>query len=119
MRDEPIGLPFQIAGRRIALAGLRMVWGLAMVMLTAVRLLLIVVLRLVQPFLVLPLLLAMVGGVGAAAVFGLGNHWLDAAKAGTVAIGCAVLLMAYSLAAVWLDPEHFAPRPVPSWRRYL
>ena len=119
MRDEPIGLPFQAAGRGVALAGLRLACCLAMVVLTAVRLLLLVVLRLVQPFLVLPLLLAMVGGVGAAAVFASGNHWLDAAKAGMVAVGCAVLLMAYSSAAVWLDPEHFAQRPVPSWRRYL
>ena len=117
MRDQPFGLPFHAAGQGIALAGLRLACCLAMVVLAAVRL--VVVMRLVQPFLVLPLLLAMVGGIGAAAVFASGNHWLDAAKAGTVAVGCAVLLMGYSLAAVWLDPEHFAQRPVPSWRRYL
>lgn len=73
MRDEPIGLPFHAAGRGVALAGLRLACCLAMVVLTAVRLLLLVVLRLVQPFLVLPLLLAMVGGVGAAAVFASGT----------------------------------------------
>ncbi len=50
MRDEPIRLPFHAAGRGLALAGLRLAYGLAVVLLTAVRVLVVVLLRLVQPF---------------------------------------------------------------------
>ncbi len=102
MHDEPSGL-LHAAARALALTGLRLSYNLAVLLLTAVR----------------ALLLAMVGGVGTAAVYAGEHQWLDAARAGTAAIGCAVLLVAYTRAAVWLDPEHLARCSVLSWRRYL
>lgn len=107
MGDKPFDVP------------LRLVAGLAGLLLTALRLVLAIVLRVVRPFIVLPLLLVIVGGIGAGLVFGYGHHWQDAARAVFVSVGSAVLLMAYSVAATWVDPGHFVQPPIPAWKRYL
>ncbi|NPD70352.1 hypothetical protein HN018_28200 (plasmid) [Lichenicola cladoniae] len=101
----------------MASVGGRAAYGVAVVLSAAVRVPVVVVLRLLRPFIMFPLLLAMIGGLGAAIVFAWGHHWLDAGRAGLVVFVCALLLAVYSRAAVWIDPEHFDDRNGPSWRR--
>lgn len=118
MHDRPIGL-LHAASRALASAVLRLAYELAVLLLTTMRALLVAVLRLLRPFLMLPLLLAMVAGTGIAVAYACESRWLDTTRALMAAIGCAALLAVYTRAAVWLDPEHFARWPVLSWRRYL
>lgn len=119
MRDWLSSAPVHQSSRGIASAGLWFGCRLAVVLLTAGWMLVVVILRLLRPFLMVPLLLVMIGGVGTACVFASACRWGDAAEAGAVAMASAALLVTYSLAAIRIDPNHFEPKPIPSWRRYL
>ena len=117
MRGEPIPSPVGSVDRSLTPIGLRVAFAVAGFLGAAVRVLVGVILRLLRPFIMLPLLLVMVGGVGAAIVFASGHQWRDAGQAGLVAFVSALLLVIYSRAAVWIDPGHFDHRNLPSWRR--
>lgn len=117
MRGEPAPSSIRDPGRDFTLAGARVALALAAVLGAAVRVLLGVTLRLLRPFIMFPLLLVMIGGLGAAIVFASGHDLGDAGRAGLVAFVCALLLAIYSRAAMWSDPGHVDDHDVPSWGR--
>lgn len=119
MRAGSFNLPLHSAGRGVALAGLWLVCKIAVVLLFAVWMLLVVILRLLRSIILVPLLLVMVGAIVTACVFAWTYQWKDAAEAVAVAMMFAGVLLVYSLAATGIDPDHFEPRPIPSWKRYL
>lgn len=107
MRQRSV-FPFSLLpDRGLALVGQRLAYDLALVLITAVRVMAVVVLRLLRPFVMFPLLLVMIGGLSTAFVFAWRHNWRDAGEAGLIAFVCAVLLTVYSITALRLDPEHF------------
>ena len=116
MRGDPIGLPALRYPRQgaIAFAGrvLRAVLlALARAMLIAFRVLLVVLLRVLRPFITWPLVLGCVGGMVATLIFAASHLWVDAARAGVATFACALTLGMYSMLAQTIDPEHFNQMP--------
>ncbi|QKE93869.1 hypothetical protein HN018_27445 (plasmid) [Lichenicola cladoniae] len=75
--------PFSLLpDRGLALVGQRRFYDLALFLIEAVRAMAVVVLRLLRPFVMSPLLLLMIGGLGAALMFALRHDWRDAGEAG-------------------------------------
>ncbi len=79
--------------------------------LMACRVLLVLVLRVLRPFIVWPLLMGCLGGMGATACFAASQMWADAMRAGFVAMVCALLFGLYSAAAQAIDAGHFDQVP--------
>ena len=75
------------------------------------------VLRVLRPFIVWPLVMGSLGGVGATAYFAANHLWSDALRAGSAGLVCALLLGLYSLLAQTIDPTHFdeVPRRLRWW----
>lgn len=80
---------------------------------------LIMFLRITKPLILYPLVLAMIGGVGATIAFGLNHHWTDAAEAFSVGLAAWVVTTAYAALARRLDPTFFDVSPLPPWWWYL
>jgi drug/metabolite transporter (DMT)-like permease len=119
MRDElrklfPLRSPRQGSA---ALAGglLRAVVFIAWV---ALRMMVIVPLRLLRPFIMWPLVLVMLGGMGFAFAFAASGHWHDAARAGLVAFVAAAALGLYSALVQVIDPGHFNDQVLTGHRNF-
>ena len=107
MRDNPYGRPLSFPRQGFTLAGSVLLFGL--------RVLLLIALRMVRPFVMLPLLIAAVGGMCVTLGFGYAGHWHDAARAAAATLTAAIILGLYSRLADWLDPGHFG-RHARDWR---
>ena len=79
--------------------------------LVACRVLLVLVLRVLRPFITWPLLLGCLGGMGATAGFAASQMWADAMRAGFVTMVCALMFGLYSAAAQAIDAGHFDQVP--------
>lgn len=79
--------------------------------LVACRVLLVLLLRVLRPFIVLPLLMGCLGGMGATAWFAASHMWADAMRAGFVTMVCALMFGLYSAAAQAIDAGHFDQVP--------
>lgn len=86
---------------------------LARVLLLASRVVLVVVLRFLQPVLAGPFVVACIGGVGATVGFALLHMWGDALRAGFVTLAIALVLGVYSatVIAIGVEPVPVACRP--------
>lgn len=80
---------------------------------------LVLVLRLTKPFVLYPLILAMIGGIGVAITFGLQHKWTDAAEAFGLGMLAWVVTTAYAALARRLDPTFFDRSPLPPWWWYV
>lgn len=120
MRDELLNRPLRFCVYGVALAGRQLgiiLLTMAYVVLIGLRFLVVVMLRLLRPFIMWPLLLAMVGGVVVAIGFAASGMWDDAMRAGRAALVSAVVFSLYSALVRRIDPEHF-DYPVVTWRRH-
>lgn len=88
------------------------------VVLTALWLVAVVFLRLLRPFILTGLFLAIIGGIGMTIGFGYWHHWHDAMQAALVLIISSAAFVLYSCLAVKIDPQHFEPKPPAWWWRY-
>ena len=86
---------------------------LAGMLLVACRVVLVVVLRFLQPVLAGPLVVGCIGGVGATIGFAAMQMWSDALRAGVVTLASALVLGAYSatVIALGVEPTPVAYRP--------
>ena len=119
MSDRLLSLPaFRVpASGILALAGrclAFLTWLTLLVILTALRLVVVLFLRLLRPFILVGLFLTIIGGVGVTIAFSHGHHWQDAMQSAFVTAFAASVFVLYSCLAVKLDPQHFDNR-VPSW----
>ena len=80
---------------------------------------LILLMRLTKPFILYPLILAMIGGIGVAITFGLQHKWTDAAEAFGLGLAAWIVTTAYAAFARRLDPTFFDRSPLPPWWWYL
>lgn len=80
---------------------------------------LVLILRLTKPFVLYPLILAMIGGIGAAITFGLQHKWTDAGEAFGLEMLAWVVTTAYAALARRLDPTFFDRSPLPPWWWYI
>ena len=89
---------------------------LARVALTACRVVLVVVLRFLQPVLAGPFVLGCTGGLGAMIGFAALHMWGDAVRAGVVTLACGLVLGVYSsiVIAIGVEPVPLAYRLTPS-----
>ena len=78
---------------------------LAGMLLVACRVVLVVVLRFLQPLLAGPFVVGCVGGAGATIGFAAMQMWSDALRAGVVTLASALVLGAYSAAVIALGVE--------------
>jgi uncharacterized membrane-anchored protein len=79
---------------------------------------LVAFLHLTRGFVLYPLFLALIGGLGVAAAFGLQGQWNDAASALLVAAIAGVSLALWGAFALRLDPRFFdKPKRPPRWER--
>lgn len=112
VRSRPIDLPALRYPHQgvAALVGrvLRMVSAAVLVaVLAAFRMLTVLLLQVLRPFIVWPLMLACVGGMAATVGFAASRSWVDAARAGSATLTSALVLGLYSRLAQTIDPEHF------------
>ena len=123
MGDRLLNLPafHSPASGAVALAGrvlAFLAWLVLLVILTALRLVVVVFLRLLRPFVLTGLFLAIIGGVGMTMGFALWHHWQDAMQATLVVLVSSAAFVLYSCLAMKIDPQHFEPTPPAWWRRY-
>ncbi len=123
MSDRLLNLPALRAPARgvLALAGrflAFLAWLVLVVVLAALRLVAVVFLRLLRPFILTGLFLTIIGGVGTTAVFAFWHHWQDAMQSGLVTMISAMAMVLYSSLAIRLDPQHFENRIPAWWWRY-
>ena len=111
--------PMQRFGQSVERAVLGLVVAVVRAIATVVLTFLIMAPRLTKPLILYPLILAMMGGVGAAIAFGLNRHWTDAAEAFSIGLLAWVITTAYSALARRLDPTFFDESPLPPWWWYL
>ena len=78
---------------------------LARVLLVACRVVLVVVLRFLQPVLAVPFVVGCIGGAGATIGFAAMQMWSDALRAGFVTLASALVLGAYSATVIALGVE--------------
>ncbi len=93
-----------------ALAGrvlLTLLWVAAGAVLVALRVLLVLLLRVLRPFIIWPLLMACLGGMAATVGFAVSHMWADAMRAGFVTLTCALILGLYSAGMQAIDAGHF------------
>lgn len=88
---------------------------LAGVLLVACRVVLVVVLRFLQPVLAGPFVVGCIGGAGATIGLAAMQMWSDALRAGLVTLASALFLGAYSatVIALGVEPTPVAYRPMP------
>jgi hypothetical protein len=103
---SPARSALPLAGRLLAFPA-RM---LALVVLTALRLIAVLILRLLRPFIVTLLFLAIVGGIGAGLVFAYSHHGQDAMQAVLVTFLCSIALVLYYNLYVAIDTQNFENR---------
>lgn len=77
----------------------------------AFRVLLVLLLRVLQPFITWPLLAGCLGGMGATAGFAVTQMWGDALQAGFVTLTCALIFGLYTAAVQAIVPEAFDQVP--------
>lgn len=94
--------------RYLLRAALLIVLGAVLV---ACRVLLVLLLRVLRPFITWPLLIGCLGGMGATVGFAASHMWADAMRAGFVTMACALMLGLYSAAAQAIDADHFDQVP--------
>lgn len=116
MRGRPIDLPALRHPRQgaVALAGrvLRMVSRAVLVaVLVAFRVLMVLLLRVLRPFIMWPLMLACIGGLAVTVGFAVSHMWVDAVRAGSATLMSALALGGYSMLVRTIDPEHFDQVP--------
>ena len=89
---------------------------LARVVLTACRVVLVVVLRFLQPVLVGPFVVGCIGGVCTMIGFAVLQMWGDAVRAGVVTLACGLVLGVYSsiVLAIGVEPVPLAYRLIPT-----
>lgn len=119
MRHELFNRPLRFPAQGVTLAGRQLhaiLRPLAFAMLLGLRVLVTVLLRLLRPFVMWPLLLAMIGGICVAFAFAASSMWHDAMRAGLVAFVAAVVLGLYSMLVQMIDPEHFNDQVIPCRR---
>ena len=103
-----------LAGRVLAF----LAWVVALVALTALRVVVAVFLRLLRPFILGGLFLGIIGGIGMTTGFAYWHHWQDAMQAALLVFVCAIVLVLYSCIATTIDPQHFDNTPPAWWWRY-
>jgi len=103
-----------LAGRVLAF----LAWLVLFAVLTVLRLMVVVFLRLLRPFVLTGLFLAIIGGVGMTIAFALWHHWQDAMQAALVLLVSSAAFVLYSCLAIKIDPQHFEPTPPAWWWRY-
>lgn len=88
---------------------------LARVVLTACRVVLVVVLRFLQPVLAGPFVLGCIGALGATIGFAAFHMWGDAVRAGVLTLACGLVLGVYSsiVLAIGVEPVPLAYRLPP------
>lgn len=106
----PARAALALAGRVLAF----LAWVVAFVALTALRVVVVVFLRLLRPFILTGLVLAIVGGVGMTIGFACWHHWQDAMQAALVVFVAATTFVLYSALAMKIDPQHF-DNTSPTW----
>lgn len=79
--------------------------------LIACRVLLVLLLRVLRPFITVPLLMGCLGGMGATVGFTVSHMWADAMRAGFVTMVCALMFGLYSAGAQAIDAGHFDQVP--------
>lgn len=123
MNDRLLNLPalripargvLAVAGRFLAF----LAWLVLVVVLAALRLVMVVFLRLLRPFILTGLFLTIIGGIGTTTVFGFWHHWQDAMQSALVAVFSAIVFVLYSCLAIKIDPQHFELRMPAWWWRY-
>ncbi len=119
MSDRLLNLPaLRIPARGVlALAGrflAFLAWLVLVVLLAALRLVMVVFLRLLRPFILTGLFLAIIGGIGTTTVFGFWHHWQDAMQSALVTMFSAVVLVLYSYLALKIDPQNLE-HSIPAW----
>ena len=88
----------------VALAGRALLWAVAGAVLVAVRVLLVLLLQVLHPFVTWPLLAGCLGGMGATAGFAAAQMWGDALRAGFVTLTCALIFGLYAAAVQAIIP---------------
>ena len=83
----------------------------SLIVLVACRVLLVLMLRVLRPFIMWPLTLACIGGMAVTLGFAAGRMWVDTARAGSATLTSALVLGLYSMLAQTIDPEHFDQAP--------
>lgn len=119
MSDRLLNLPaarnpargvLALAGRLLAF----LAWLGLVVLLAALRLVMVVFLRLLRPFILTGLFLTIIGGIGTTTVFGFWHHWQDAMQSALVTGFSATVFTLYSYLTLKIDPQHFEHR-MPAW----
>ncbi len=90
---------------------LTLLWIVAGAVLVAFQVLLVLLLRVLRPFITWPLLMGCVGGMAATLGFAVTHMWADAMRAGFVTLTCALILGLYSAAVQAIDAGHFDQVP--------
>ena len=93
-----------------ALAGrvsLVLLWAVVTAVLVALRVLLVLVVVVLRPFITWPLMAACLGGIGATVAFVVRRMWHDALRAGFVTLICALVFALYAAAAEFVAPGVF------------
>lgn len=96
-----------LAGRLLTV----LLWAVAGAVMVAFRVLLVLLLRVLQPFVTWPLLAGCLGGMGATAGFAAAQMWGDALRAGFVTLTCALIFGLYAAAVQAIIPEFFDQAP--------
>lgn len=112
-RNPARGFP-ALAGRVLAF----LAWLIVFVALSALRFVVVVCLRLLRPFILFGMLLAIVGGIGTAIVFAYGYHWQDAMRAAFVVLFSSIVFILYSFLVTKIDPKHFENAESNRWLIY-
>jgi hypothetical protein len=102
-----------LAGRFLAF----LAWLMLLVALAALRLV-VVFLRLLRPFILAGLFLAIIGGIGMTIGFGYWHHWQDAMQAAFVTLVSSMAFVLYSCLAIKVESHNFDPTPPAWWWRY-
>ena len=123
MSDELFNLPrLHIPARSIlALAGRILAFlarVVAFVAMTALRVIVVVFMRLLRPFILTGLFLAITGGVGMTIGFACWHHCQDVMQAALVVFVSATFFVVYSVVAIKVDPQHFESTQPTWWWRY-
>ncbi len=90
---------------------LTLLWVVAWTVLVALRVLLVLLLRVLRPFITWPLLMACLGGMAATVGFAVSYMWADAMRAGFMTLTCALILGLYSAGVQAIDAGHFDQVP--------
>ena len=111
--------PMQRIGDHIGQLAVALFFGIMRAIVGLLLGCLLFVLRLTKPFVLYPLILAMIGGVGVAITFGLQHKWTDAAEAFGLGLAAWIVTTAYAAFARRLDSTFFDRSPLPPWWWYL